>query len=175
MYGFYTHLVYVGRWISQLRGQIVAVISDRAYIPMLCCVCCNTEPKAIRSLDSVRFSDCEYPSPKYDASATAFGRTFDISVKMFTAFWLVNCTSFVFFFLFGLMPHFSFTHCTFNTWSKAQWKNHTKWFLTNPVHLDEKSTNISDIQAAFNFYWMNLIQFKLEFRISTIIENARNH
>lgn len=50
---------------------------------MLCWVCCNTEPNAIKSLAGVRFSDCEYPSPKYDASATALGGAFEISVKMF--------------------------------------------------------------------------------------------
>lgn len=50
---------------------------------MLCWVCCSTEPNAIKSLAGVRFSDCEYPSPKYDASATALGGAFDISVKIF--------------------------------------------------------------------------------------------
>lgn len=52
------------------------------YIPMLCWLCCNTEPKAIKSLAGVRLSDCGYPSPKYDASATALGGAFDISVKI---------------------------------------------------------------------------------------------
>ena len=58
------------------------------YIPMLCWVCCNTEPNAIKSLAGVRFtSDCGYPSPKYDASATALGGALDISVKIFLSFY----------------------------------------------------------------------------------------
>lgn len=58
------------------------------YIPMLCWVCCSTEPNAIKSLAGVRFSDCGYPSPKYDASATALGGALDISVKMVLDFTL---------------------------------------------------------------------------------------
>lgn len=52
------------------------------YIPMLCWLCCSTEPNAIKSLAGVRFSDCGYPSPKYDASATALGGALAISVKI---------------------------------------------------------------------------------------------
>lgn len=61
---------FYSRWIVQ------------KYIPMLCWVCCNTEPNAIKSLAGVRLRDCEYPSPKYDASATALGGALDISVKI---------------------------------------------------------------------------------------------
>lgn len=49
---------------------------------MLCWVCCSTAPKAIKSLAGVRFGECWYPSPKYDASATALGGALDISVKI---------------------------------------------------------------------------------------------
>lgn len=49
---------------------------------MLCCVCCNTEPKAIKSLAGVARPREEYPSPKYDASATALRGTLEPSVKI---------------------------------------------------------------------------------------------
>lgn len=49
---------------------------------MLCWVCCSTAPKAIKSLAGVRIGECWYPSPKYDASATALGGALDISVKI---------------------------------------------------------------------------------------------
>lgn len=49
---------------------------------MLCWVCCSTEPNAIKSFAGVRFSNGGYPSPKYDASATALGGALDISVKI---------------------------------------------------------------------------------------------
>lgn len=58
---------------------------------MLCGVCCKTEPNAIKSLTGVRFSVDEYPSPKYDASATALGGAFEISVKIFTSFSFDHC------------------------------------------------------------------------------------
>lgn len=54
---------------------------------MLCCVCCNTEPKAIKSLAGVARPREEYPSPKYDASATALRGTLEPSVKILILYW----------------------------------------------------------------------------------------
>lgn len=49
---------------------------------MLCCVCCSTDPNAIKSLAGVARPIDEYPSPRKDASATALRGAFDISVKI---------------------------------------------------------------------------------------------
>lgn len=87
-YAFYTSC----RWVFHSFNILVICrfsyvhFKILLYIPMLCWLCCNTVPKAIRSFDDARFSDWEYPSPKYDASATAFGGTFEISVKIFDFF-----------------------------------------------------------------------------------------
>lgn len=54
---------------------------------MLCCVCCSTEPKAIKSLAGVARPREEYPSPKYDASATALRGTLETSVKILILYW----------------------------------------------------------------------------------------